>query len=94
MGKKQKKTGLKANKQPIRAKSKRKITKPKRFMDAGEYEEGEEEEDRAPKRTRTITSHVKSQLERFREENETVPILIQKNKATFLAAFEEIFSKD
>ena len=59
-------------------------------MDAGEEEE---EEERAPKRQRSITSQVKSQLERFREENETVPILIeqQKNKASFLAGFEEIF---
>ena len=56
-------------------------------MDAGE------EEERAPKRQRPITSQVKSQLERFQEENETVPILIeqQKNKASFLAGFEEIF---
>ena len=61
-------------------------------MDAGEEEE--EEEERAPKRQRSITSQVKSQLERFREENETVPILIkqQKNKVSFLAGFEEIFS--
>ena len=36
-----KKTGLKVNKQPT---SKRKITRPKRFMDAGE-DEGEEEEE-------------------------------------------------
>ena len=54
-----------------------------------------EEEERAPKKQRPIqTSQVKSQLERFQEENETVPILIQqqKNKASFLAGFKAIFS--
>ena len=53
-----------------------------------------EEEERAPKRQRPITSQVKSQLERFQEDNETVQILIQqqKNKASFLAGFEAIFS--
>ena len=59
-------------------------------MNAGE----EEEEERALKRPRPITSQVKSQLERFQEDNETVPILIQQqeNKASFLAGFEAIFS--
>ena len=92
-----KKTGLKVNKQPTRATSKRKITKPKRFMDAGEDEEEEEEEEvRAAKRVKSITSHVKTQLQRFREETETVPILIQqqKNKASFLAGFQQIFSSE
>ena len=86
-----KKTSLKVDKQPTRATSKRTIRKPKRFMDAAEEEE---EEERAPKRVKSITSHVKTQLQRFQEENETVPILIQqqKNKASFLADFEEIFS--
>ena len=62
-----KKTGLKVNKQPTRATSKRKITRPKRFMDAGEDEgeEEEEEERAAKKRVKSITSHVKTQLQRF-----------------------------
>ena len=83
----------KADKQPTRPTSKRMRTRPLKFMDSGEVEE-EEEEERVPKRQRSITSQIKSQLERFHEENETVPILIEqlKNKASFLAGFEKIFS--
>ena len=69
----------------------------KKLKDSPELEaEEEEEEERAPKRVKSITSHVKTQLQRFREETETVPILIQqqKNKASFLAGFEQIFSSE
>ena len=59
----------KVDKQPTRPASRRKITRPKKFMDAGEADEENDEEERAPKRQRPITSQVKSQFERFQEEN-------------------------
>ena len=82
MGKKTKKATT-----SIRPAGKRRIVLPRKYMDM-------DEDEIAPKKIRPVTAHVQSQMERYRQEDETVPILIQqrKNKEDFLEGLQKVFS--
>ena len=76
-----------------RSPGKRKIFRPSKFKDYEDDEGDDDEEARPSKRAKSITSQVKTQMERFQHENETIPILIQqrKNKQGLLDEFGKIF---
>ena len=82
MGKKTKKATT-----SIRPAGKRRIVLPRKYMDM-------DEDEIAPKKIRPVTAHVQSQMERYRQEDETVPILIQqrRNKEDFLEGLQKVFS--